>query len=231
VVPTSTTNRCPFCAEGSSRTRKCSCPCKAVAFHPRSAHRRLGARGAAPPAHARPPAAKWSSRARWLYVCNDPASRSGGARGLDKPALRAICEDTRNAVRTRVRLCPTACPTRPEFPMFKPNQSGIIIRVSGVRVPPPASRTACKSRAFVRSGTRRSRRVHRVCTERLGERALAARFFARRPRGRVPRRRSKTGSRNSSKAIVGATALRTTASASMHQRLSGDHRALGLRSG
>jgi hypothetical protein len=51
----------------------------------------------------------------------------------------AICEDTRNAVRARVRLCPTACPTRRGFPMVKPNQSGIIIRVSGVRVPPPAS--------------------------------------------------------------------------------------------
>jgi hypothetical protein len=67
------------------------------------------------------------------------AGRSGRARGLEKRALRPICEDTRNAVRARVRLCPTACPTRREFPMVKPDQSGIIIRVSGVRVPPPAS--------------------------------------------------------------------------------------------
>jgi hypothetical protein len=56
------------------------------------------------------------------------------------PVLRATCEDTRNAVRARVPLCPTACPTGPEFPMPKPNQAGIIIRRSGVRVPPPAPR-------------------------------------------------------------------------------------------
>jgi hypothetical protein len=42
-------------------------------------------------------------------------------------------------VRASVRLCPTACPTGPHSPMAKPNSSGIIIRVSGVRVPPPAS--------------------------------------------------------------------------------------------
>jgi hypothetical protein len=59
------------------------------------------------------------------------AARSGRARGLEKRALRPICEDTRNAVRARVRLCPTACPTRREFPMVKPDQSGIIIRGSG----------------------------------------------------------------------------------------------------
>jgi hypothetical protein len=59
------------------------------------------------------------------------AGRSGRARGLEKRALRPICEDTRNAVRARVRLCPTACPTRREFPMVKPDQSGIIIRGSG----------------------------------------------------------------------------------------------------
>ena len=35
-------------------------PCKAVAFHRRPAHRRLGARGAAPPAHARPPTTRRS---------------------------------------------------------------------------------------------------------------------------------------------------------------------------
>jgi hypothetical protein len=40
----------------------------------------------------------------------------------------------------RMRLCPTACPTDPGFPMAKPDACGIIIRVSGVRVPPPASR-------------------------------------------------------------------------------------------
>ena len=48
--------------------------------------------------------------------------------------------DTRNAVPPNVRLCPTACPTGPEFSMAKPNSSGTIIRVSGVRVPPPALR-------------------------------------------------------------------------------------------
>ena len=50
---------------------------------------------------------------------------------MDNPALSAICEDTWNALRARVRLCPTVCPTRPEFPMVKPNHSGIIIRPSG----------------------------------------------------------------------------------------------------
>jgi hypothetical protein len=110
-----------------------------------------GARGAAAPAHARPPTARWSSRARWLYGCKDPASRSGGSRELEKPALRAICEDTRNAVRARVRLCPTACPTALQFPMVKPNQAGIIIRVSGVRVPPPASRKSARIRLRSRS--------------------------------------------------------------------------------
>ena len=38
-----------------------------------------------------------------------------------------------------VRLCPTACPTSRDFPMVEPNRAGIIIRVSGIRVPPPAS--------------------------------------------------------------------------------------------
>jgi quercetin dioxygenase-like cupin family protein len=36
------------------------------------------------------------------------------------------------------RLCPTACPIRAQCPMAKPKSPGIIIRVSGVRVPPPA---------------------------------------------------------------------------------------------
>jgi hypothetical protein len=48
--------------------------------------------------------------------------------------------DTRNGVHPSARLCPTVCPTSPEFPMSKPNGAGIIIRVSGVRVPPPALR-------------------------------------------------------------------------------------------
>ena len=125
-----------------------------------------GARGAAAPAHARPPTARWSSRARWLYGCKDPASRSGGSRELDKPALRAICEDTRNAVRARVRLCPTACPTALQFPMVKPNQAGIIIRVSGVRVPPPASRKARNPGAWRLPRQLRLRR-HRGAPRRL----------------------------------------------------------------
>jgi hypothetical protein len=99
--------------------------------------------------HGRTPTAKWSSRPRWLYVGSPPASRLGGARGLDKPALRAMCEDTRNAVRARVRLCPTACPTDQDLPMGKPNPAGIIIRVSGVRVPPPASQKAPQMGGFL----------------------------------------------------------------------------------
>jgi hypothetical protein len=39
-----------------------------------------------------------------------------------------------------LRLCPTACPTGARCPMAKPKYRGIIIRVSGVRVPPPALR-------------------------------------------------------------------------------------------
>ena len=48
-------------------------------------------------------------------------------------------------------LCPRACPTMRESPMAKPNQAGIIIRVSGVRVPPPASRKAPYMRGFFAS--------------------------------------------------------------------------------
>jgi hypothetical protein len=66
--------------------------------------------------------------------------RQGGlAHGIAR-ALLARPGDTRNGVRAKVRLCPTACPTGLKCPMAKPNQGGIIIRVSGVRVPPPASR-------------------------------------------------------------------------------------------
>ena len=43
--------------------------------------------------------------------------------------------DTRNGVRPGVQLCPAACPIGPELPMAKPNRTGIMIRVSGVRVP------------------------------------------------------------------------------------------------
>ena len=39
-----------------------------------------------------------------------------------------------------VQLCPTACPTGLEVPVAKPSSAGIIIRVSGVRVPPLALR-------------------------------------------------------------------------------------------
>jgi hypothetical protein len=43
-------------------------------------------------------------------------------------------------VRPEARLCPTTCPIGPDCPMVKSNSAGIIIRVSGVRVPPPASK-------------------------------------------------------------------------------------------
>jgi hypothetical protein len=42
--------------------------------------------------------------------------------------------DTRNEVHPSAQLCPTVCPTSPEFPVVEPNQAGIIIRASGVRV-------------------------------------------------------------------------------------------------
>jgi len=63
-------------------------------------------------------------------------------------------------------LCPTACPTRPEFPMVKPNQPGIIIRVSGVRVPPPASRKA-RNPGDVRLPRQLRLRRHRGAPRRL----------------------------------------------------------------
>ena len=71
---------------------------------------------------------------------------SSPARRSDRPAHRIArallrrAADTRNGVRPGAQLCPTACPTGPELPMAEPNRAGIIIRVSGVRVPPPASR-------------------------------------------------------------------------------------------
>jgi hypothetical protein len=48
--------------------------------------------------------------------------------------------DTRNAMHPGARFCPTVCPIRRGSPIAKPNQAGIIIRVAGVRVPPPALR-------------------------------------------------------------------------------------------
>jgi hypothetical protein len=84
--------------------------------------------------------------------------------GLDKPALRAICEDTRNAVRARVRLCPTACPARPQLPMVEPKRAGIIIRVSGVCVPlrhSPHGLTFGVESGMGRAGTAASPRVEK----------------------------------------------------------------------
>jgi hypothetical protein len=43
------------------------------------------------------------------------------------------------------RLCPLLCPPARVLGAVEPKRRGIIIRVSGVRVPPPASRTAWKS--------------------------------------------------------------------------------------
>jgi hypothetical protein len=47
-------------------------------------------------------------------------------------------DNSRVGSATSSQLCPTACPTSLESPMAKPKLDGIIIRVSGVRVPPPA---------------------------------------------------------------------------------------------
>ena len=81
-----------------------------------------------------------------MVVLNQqPAPTSSSARRPDRlahgiaGALLATPGDTRNGVRAKLRLCPTACPTGLKCPMTKPNEAGIIIRVSGVRVPPPAS--------------------------------------------------------------------------------------------
>jgi hypothetical protein len=73
------------------------------------------------------------------------AASVGGAdrapEGLTRRAVVAARDDdpdTRMRCSTKARLCPTACPTGCVFPVAKPNRAGIIIRVSGVGVPPPA---------------------------------------------------------------------------------------------
>jgi hypothetical protein len=55
-----------------------------------------------------------------------------------RSVARLESPDTQNAARPKARLRPTACPTGLESPIAKPKRAGIIIRVSGVRVPPPA---------------------------------------------------------------------------------------------
>jgi hypothetical protein len=69
------------------------------------------------------------------------------------PSRARHARDTRNGVRPRVRPCPTACQTGRVFPMAKPKLSEIMIRVSGVRVPPPASRQAPQQRGHSLSRT------------------------------------------------------------------------------
>jgi hypothetical protein len=63
------------------------------------------------------------------------------------------------------RTCPLLCPRAPSSGAVEPNHSGIIIRVSGVRVPPPASRfraefraVAIRVRSWRRAGARQRRR-------------------------------------------------------------------------
>ena len=86
----------------------------------------------------------------------DASSRPTASNGALPTRLNAA--DTRNAA-AGVRLCPTACPTGPEFPMAKPNQAGIIIRVSGVRVPPPAPRQGPATARTSNPARPRDRRV------------------------------------------------------------------------
>jgi hypothetical protein len=69
------------------------------------------------------------------------------ASAADPWQARARPSDTRNATRARLRLCPTACPTDPEFPITKPKRAGIIIRRSQVRVLSPASHGHFEARA------------------------------------------------------------------------------------
>ncbi len=111
---------------------------------PRFCPAATGSAGRRSPGARSTTASRSRSRARLLYVGEYPGQSSGGARKLDKPVLRATCADTRNAVRVTVRLCPTACPTDQDFQMVKPNQAGIIIRVSGGSS--PSSGTAPRPR-------------------------------------------------------------------------------------
>src|SRR4051794_32865828 len=122
------------------------------------------------------------------------------------PVLRATCADTRNAARLTVPLCPMACPTGPEFPMAKPNQAGIIIRVSGVGVPPPALRQAPQQRGLSLSRA--------VCSPRLGgpRRACSDRNEALRSTqirafmsNRVSNERVQRGGCEPAKSILGET--------------------------
>jgi hypothetical protein len=64
----------------------------------------------------------------------------------------------------RMRLCPNACPTGRKCPMAKPRSGGIIIRVSGVRVPPPA----WKSLQTAGSGIDGGRGMHSATPQHAG---------------------------------------------------------------
>ena len=88
-------------------------------------------------------------------------------------------------MRPKLRLCPTACPT-PRFPIVKRNRAGIIIRVSGVRVPPPASPKALQMRGFPR--------LWGAADPPRGETGeTARRRRAARARGKAPGARARSG--------------------------------------
>jgi hypothetical protein len=92
---------------------------------------------------------KSHAETRFAPTCSHPCSHRSPHRSRASASPRGLwarleSPDTQNAARPKVRLRPTACPTGLESPMAKPKRAGIIIRVSGVRVPPPAWRKACK---------------------------------------------------------------------------------------
>jgi hypothetical protein len=71
-----------------------------------------------------------------------------GLRGGHRGAIALICGEERMrrlvARPACARLCPLLCPPAPSTGTVEPKHTGIIIRVAGVRVPPPASRSTAE---------------------------------------------------------------------------------------
>jgi hypothetical protein len=80
-----------------------------------------------------------------------PVSRAGSGTTVSWPPGSATfgTGGTWNGIRADdfgiARMCPLSCPPAPANDAAEPKRSGIIIRVSGVRVPPPASEVALKT--------------------------------------------------------------------------------------
>jgi hypothetical protein len=92
-----------------------------------------------------------SLRLRYPRTAHTPAEvRSGTSAGSDR-------ETAAEPAPVAAHSCPLFGPPAPSNPAVEPKHSGIIIRVSGVRVPPPASR--------FRANSALQSRYTRICSE------------------------------------------------------------------